>query len=91
MGLLLGTRARGDRFLARVGPGTHFFVRQERVANGLWMPEQIVITGVARVLLVHDKVLNEELTFSGYQKGSAFANTIPSGKSSAPEGANSYR
>lgn len=63
--------------LARVGAGTRFLVRQTRVADGLWLPDRIVINGIARVLLVHDKVLNEELTFSGYQKGGAIANANP--------------
>jgi hypothetical protein len=81
--------------LARVGPGTHFYVQQTRVADGLWLPERIVISGVARVLLVHERVLNEELTFSGYQKGSALANANPPanepGKSATPQPANSFR
>lgn len=77
--------------LARVGPGTHFLVEQTRVAEGLWMPQRIVISGVARVLLVHDKVLNEELTFSGYQKGNVEASANPQGKDSAPQTSNSFR
>jgi hypothetical protein len=54
--------------MARIGPGAHFFVEQTRVADGLWMPVRITIAGTARVLMVHNKVLNEELTFSGYKK-----------------------
>ncbi len=52
--------------LARVGPGTRFEVDQTRVSNGIWMPSTLKINGVAHVLLVHSKSLNEELTYSGY-------------------------
>ncbi len=53
--------------LARIGPGTHIAVEQMRIASDFWMPKRIVIRGSARVLLVHNKPLNEELTYSGYQ------------------------
>jgi len=54
--------------MARIGPGAHFSVEQTRVADGFWMPARIAIQGSARVLMVHNKLLNEELTFSGYRK-----------------------
>jgi hypothetical protein len=60
--------------VARIGPGARFNVEQTRVANGLWMPNRIKINGVAHVLLVHAKNLNEELSYSGYHEaGSASA------------------
>jgi hypothetical protein len=77
--------------MARIGPGTHFLVEQTRVADGLWLPQKIVITGVARVLLVHDKVLNEELTFSGYQKGNVEADSTQGGKPVPPSTRDSFR
>lgn len=54
--------------LARVQPGTKFTVEQTRVENGLWMPRRITICGEAHVLLVHNRPINEELTYSGYRK-----------------------
>lgn len=68
--------------LARVGRGAHFVVEQTRVADGLWMPLRITITGVARVLLVHNKVIDEELTFSGFHKAASgtVANAVPPAK-----------
>lgn len=79
--------------MARIGPGAHFKVEQKRVAEGLWMPEQITITGVARVMLVHNKVLNEELKFSGYQKApiSTNARMIVPGGNEPERAANSFR
>jgi len=56
--------------LARVQPGTKFTVEQSRVENGLWMPRRITICGMAHVMLVHNKAINEELTYSGYRKAS---------------------
>jgi hypothetical protein len=61
--------------VARVQPGTRFTVEQTRVENGLWMPRRITICGAAHVMLVHNRAINEELTYSGYRKaGSVLAN-----------------
>ncbi len=57
--------------LARIGPGTNFKVEQTRIANDLWLPKRIAINGTARVLLVHDKILDDQLSFSGYHKESS--------------------
>jgi hypothetical protein len=62
--------------VARVQPGTRFTVEQTRVESGLWMPRHITICGDAHVMLVHNKKINEELTYSGYRKaGSVSAGT----------------
>jgi hypothetical protein len=57
--------------LARISPGARITLDMERVAPGLWMPRKISINGVARVLLVHNKILNEQLEFTGYHLGLA--------------------
>jgi hypothetical protein len=56
--------------LARIEPGTSFQLEQTRIADDLWVPKRIVINGTARVFLVHDKNLDEQLSFSGYHKES---------------------
>ncbi len=60
--------------MARIGPGAHFSVEQTRVADGLWMPQKITIRGSARVLLVHTKVIDEELQFARYRKAGSPVN-----------------
>jgi hypothetical protein len=52
--------------VARIGPGAHFTFEQARVANGLWMPKRLTITGLVRVMMVYGKTLNEEVVYSGY-------------------------
>jgi len=52
--------------LARIGEGAHITLELSRVTDGLWMPKEITINGTARVLLVHNKNLDEQLTFSHY-------------------------
>ena len=59
--------------LARIGAGAEITLEMTRVTDQLWMPKQICINGTAKVLMVHNKNLNEELTFSGYHPDSAFA------------------
>ena len=52
--------------VARIEPGTHFTFEQTRVANGLWMPKKLTVTGLVRVMMVYGKSLNEEVVYSGY-------------------------
>ena len=64
--------------VARIEPGTRFGVEQTRVENGLWMPRRITIAGAAHVMMVYNKHLNEELTYSGYRRdGSVSADKRP--------------
>jgi hypothetical protein len=52
--------------LARIGPGARITLDFTRVSDSLWVPKELTIKGEARVLLVHTKNLDEQLTFSGY-------------------------
>lgn len=54
--------------LARIGPGARIIMEQTRVAPGFWWPKKITINGTARVLLVHNRTLNEELSYSGFHR-----------------------
>lgn len=54
--------------LARIGPGAHITIEMTRVAAGVWMPANMNINGTARVLLVHNKNLDERLLFSEYHR-----------------------
>jgi hypothetical protein len=63
--------------LARIGPGTRFGVHQIRVASGLWMPSRLTIAGIAHVLLVHARALNEQLTYSGYYEAGSTSAAKP--------------
>ena len=53
--------------LARIGAGAKISLLMTRVVNGLWLPEKIDVAGEARVLMVHNKPLDEHVTFSGYR------------------------
>jgi hypothetical protein len=52
--------------VARISPGAHISLDFTRVSEALWVPKNIAIKGEAKILLVHSKNLNEELTFSNY-------------------------
>jgi hypothetical protein len=52
--------------VARINPGAHITLDFTRMSEVLWVPKNITIKGEARILLVHSKNLNEELTFSNY-------------------------
>jgi hypothetical protein len=54
--------------LARIGPDTHFSVQQSRLPGGFWVPKCITIWGTARILMVHGKSLNRQLTYSDYHE-----------------------
>lgn len=57
--------------VARIGPGAHITLDMTRVAPNHWMPEHINVNGTARVLMVHNKTLREEITFSQYRRADA--------------------
>jgi hypothetical protein len=52
--------------VARIGPGAHFTFEQTRVADGLWMPKCLKVTGLLKVMMVYGKSVNEDITYSGY-------------------------
>jgi hypothetical protein len=58
--------------LARIGAGARITLQMTRVVKGVWLPAKIDVDGAARVLLFHNKVLDEHLTFSGYHPQSAY-------------------
>jgi hypothetical protein len=66
--------------LARIGPGAHITLSFERISDALWLPKDINIKGSARVLLVHNKDLNEHLTFADYHRGGSSREEVASSK-----------
>jgi hypothetical protein len=75
--------------LARIGAGAQIKLDMTPVVDGLWMPARIDINGAARVLMVHTKVLDEHLTFSGYHPHEAASAVTNSGK--APDGGKAFQ
>jgi hypothetical protein len=62
--------------LARVDAGAHIALQMTRGVNGLWLLKNIDIAGEARVLMVHNKMLDEHLSFSGYHPASSAASVV---------------
>ncbi len=52
--------------MARVEEGGHIEFQQHRVAENLWLPQRIDVSGKARILLVDTKNIDEEITYSGF-------------------------
>ena len=69
--------------LARIGPGAEITLSMTRVADGLWMPGSIDIEGSAKVLMVHQKNLDEQLAFSNYARVGRERGVQVSGKAPA--------
>ncbi len=53
--------------MARICKGGHIELTQQRVAEDVWLPRSINIDGSARILLVDDKKVNEQIVFSGFK------------------------
>jgi hypothetical protein len=53
-------------FLARVLPGSRIAVEQTRVAQGIWMPENIEVRAAAKIFFLKSLQLERILTYSGY-------------------------
>ena len=54
--------------MARIGKGGHIELTQIRVANNLWLPKSIDINGNARILLVEDKKVNQQIVFGDFKR-----------------------
>jgi hypothetical protein len=54
--------------VARIEPGARITLGLSRVNSQLWVTKEITINGAAKVLLVHTKNLDEQLTFTGYHQ-----------------------
>ena len=63
----LGTISFG-LFLARLAPKSHLSFEQTRVNGEIWLPKRATVTASARLALVKQVSLDQEITFSGYRK-----------------------
>ncbi len=52
--------------VARIGHGAHITLDFTRMSDTLWVPKGIYVRGEAKILLIHSKNLNEDVTFSNY-------------------------
>lgn len=55
-------------FIARLAKGTHLQFEQARVNDEIWLPKGVRFTGSARVALLKNFNIAEEVTFSNYRK-----------------------
>jgi hypothetical protein len=68
-------------FIARVLPGTHIFMEQTRVSDGVWLPKRIQIKAAAKILFVKSYDIDEVVTYWDYspvQATSMASNRPPS-------------
>ncbi len=54
--------------LARIGPGAHITMKQVRVEGAIWMPKEIDVEGVARILLVKNRTVDETISYDNYKR-----------------------
>ena len=66
-GETLGTISFG-LFLARLAPRSRMSFEQTRVNGEIWLPKRATVTASARLALVKQVSLDQEITFTGYRK-----------------------
>jgi hypothetical protein len=52
--------------VARIAQGAHIYLDFDRISDSLWVPKNITVKGAAKILLIHTKELDEEISFSDY-------------------------
>ena len=80
--------------LARIGPGAHITMKQVKVDGEHWMPKEITVNGLAKIMLVRNRPINEVISYSDYRRigrgGTAVAARNeagdPGAAASSPEG-----
>ena len=53
--------------MARISKGGRIELTQTRVADDVWLPKRIDINGEARILLVNDKKIDEQIIYGGFK------------------------
>lgn len=54
--------------LARIGAGAHITLKQVKVEGDHWMPKEIDVSGIARILLVKNRTVNQTISFDNYKR-----------------------
>jgi len=58
-------------FIARVLPGSHIYLEQTRVADGVWLPKKIQIKAAAKILFLKNYDTDEVVTYWDYRPAQA--------------------
>lgn len=53
--------------LARIGPGAHITMTQQRVGEH-WFPKKIAIEGIAKILLVKNRTIDDTISYENYKR-----------------------
>lgn len=70
--------------LARIGKGAHISLDMTRVAPNLWQFKRVDINGAAKIMMVKNRDLDEEITFSDYKPMETLAKSATSKPASKP-------
>ena len=64
-------------FIARIHKGTRFSLDQVRLNNEIWLKHRFCVEANARVLLLSNRAVEMEYTFSNYRKFSTGTKILP--------------
>jgi hypothetical protein len=64
-------------FIARLHPGTRFLLQQVRVNGEIWLVRRLSVEARARVLLLSNRAVELEYTFSDFKKFAADTKILP--------------
>jgi len=64
-------------FIARLHPGTSFVLQQARVNDEIWLVRRLSVEARARVLLLSNRAVELEYTFSDFKKFAADTKILP--------------
>lgn len=64
-------------FLARIHEGSRFTFEQVRLNNEIWMMRRLHVDASARVLLLSNRAVDLDETFSNYQKFTTRTKILP--------------
>ncbi|HEY3840438.1 MAG TPA: hypothetical protein VGL72_27890 [Bryobacteraceae bacterium] len=62
-------------FLARIGPGAHITLTQFKIDDEHWMLKEITVKGLAKIMLVKNRSLDETVSCSDYRRVRSTAGT----------------
>ncbi len=57
--------------MARIAEGAKIFYQQTRVADGLWLPSEVDVNGMVKIMMVRNRPVGEKVSFTDYRLADA--------------------
>ena len=72
-------------FIARIHKGSRIVIEQTRVNDEVWLPQHVAVKVDARIALLKDFNLDDDITYRDYKKFRSSSKIVPLGEADSPK------